>query len=203
MSSWCLCVLSEAGVSHQSVTDSWEGKTISRRGAGVQRRIAAKRKRNAKRETDEGLPRWCGPAFLHLFELLAARTVSVPRGLARECLTRSHRPGLATSSSPVPSAGGATEDRPGRKPGFTDPPRPEPQRGDRIQPPLLRCPLGSCGGAERRRDPVGSSFCLLGFFAAKQLRHFRGDLRLTRRTDPLRKGCFAAMNGRSFNACAG
>jgi hypothetical protein len=124
----------------------WE--LIPRRGAGAQRRIAAKRKRNAKRETDEGLPRWCGPAFLHLFELLAARTVSVPRGLARECLTRSHRPGLATSSSPVPSAGGATEDRPGRKPGFTD-------------PPAARVPAGRQNPAarsERRRDPVGSPF---------------------------------------------
>jgi hypothetical protein len=32
------------------------------------------------------------------------------------------RDGVATSSSPVSSAGGATDDRPGRKPGFTDPP---------------------------------------------------------------------------------
>jgi hypothetical protein len=47
--------------------------------------------------------------------------------------------------TPGSSAGGATEDRPGRKPGFTGPPRPEPQRGDRIQPPFLRRPIGSCG----------------------------------------------------------
>jgi hypothetical protein len=79
---------------------------------------------------------------LHLFELLAARTVPVLRALARECFTRCHRPGVATSSSPVPSA----------------------------------------GGAERRRDPVGSSFCLLGFFAANQLR-VMGTHCLTRRRE--------------------
>ena len=45
---------------------------------------------------------------------------------------------------------------PGVSPGSPVPPRPEPQRGDRIHPSLLRCPLGSCGGADKKWDPVGS-----------------------------------------------
>jgi hypothetical protein len=48
--------------------------------------------------------------------------IVIPVWLRKQCFTRSHRPEVASSSSPVPSAGCAAEDRPGRKPGFTDPP---------------------------------------------------------------------------------
>ncbi len=54
-------------------------------------------------------------------------------------------------ASPVSSSGRrgpAPEARqkigPGVSPASPIPPRPKPQRGDRFQPPLLRCPIGSC-----------------------------------------------------------
>jgi hypothetical protein len=49
---------------------------------------------------------------------------------------------------------------PGVSPGSPIPPRPEPQRGDSIQPPLLRCPLGEEAGSCRL--PFLSSWVLCG-----------------------------------------